>query len=137
MRDIRSRTLPHDRLEQLLLTAKEIPIHFVREHPSSIEDNTSLGADDFLPIFIYVIAKAQIPDLLALSEELQALCDPDKRMSETGYYLATLEASLQHILEANITPDSQALFPDMVKRKSDCDEGSSDEEEECKTPLRR
>ena len=137
MRDIRSRTLPHDRLEALLLTAKEIPIHFMREHSSSVDDNTSLGADDFLPIFIYVIAKAQVPDLLALSEELQALCDPDKRMSETGYYLATLEASLQHILEANITPDSQALFPDMVKRRSDCEGGSSDDEEECKTPIRR
>ena len=129
MRDIRSRTLPHDRLEALLLTAKEIPLHFQREHASSVEDNVTLGADDFLPIFIYIIARAQIPDMLALSEELQALCDPDKRMSETGYYLATLEASLQHIIEADITSESQALFPDMVKRRTSGDDSSDDEEE--------
>jgi hypothetical protein len=129
MRDIRSRTLPHDRLEALLLTAKEIPLHFQREHTSSVEDNVTLGADDFLPIFIYIIARAQIPDMLALSEELQALCDPDKRMSETGYYLATLEASLQHIIEADITSESQALFPDMVKRRTSGDDSSDDEEE--------
>lgn len=129
MRDIRSRTLPHDRLEALLLTAKEIPLHFQREHASSVEDNVTLGADDFLPIFIYIIARAQIPDMLALSEELQALCDPDKRMSETGYYLATLEASLQHIIDADITSESQALFPDMVKRRTSGDDSSDDEEE--------
>ena len=129
MRDIRARTLPHDRLEALLLTAKEIPVHFLREHSSSVEDNVTLGADDFLPIFIYIIARAQIPDMLALSEELQALCDPDKRMSETGYYLATLEASLQHIIEADITSESQALFPDMVRRRSSGDNSSDDDEE--------
>ena len=129
MRDIRARTLPHDRLEALLLTAKEIPVHFLREHSSSVEDNVTLGADDFLPIFIYITARAQIPDMLALSEELQALCDPDKRMSETGYYLATLEASLQHIIEADITSESQALFPDMVKRRSSGDDSSDDDEE--------
>ena len=124
MRDIKSKTLPHDKLEALLLTAKEIPSHFLREHPSSVADNVTLGADDFLPIFIYILARAQIPDLIALSEELQALCDPDKRMSETGYYLATLEASLQHIIEANITLESQALFPDMEKSKSGGDADS-------------
>ena len=129
MRDIRARTLPHDRLEALLHTAKEIPVHFLREHSSSVEDNVTLGADDFLPIFIYIIARAQIPDMLALSEELQALCDPDKRMSETGYYLATLEASLQHIIEADITSESQALFPDMVRRRSSGDNSSDDDEE--------
>jgi hypothetical protein len=130
MRDIRSKTLPHDRLEALLLTAKEIPIHFVREHPSSIANNVTLGADDFLPIFIYIIARANVPDIYAMSEELQALCDPDKRMSETGYYLATLEASLQHIIEANVTPESQVLFPDTRENKVESDDGSSDSDED-------
>ena len=130
MRDIRSKTLPHDRLEALLITAKEIPIHFVREHPASLANNITLGADDFLPIFIYIIARANVTDIYAMSEELQALCDPDKRMSETGYYLATLEASLQHIIEANVTSESQVLFPDTRGRKVGSDDGSSDGEDE-------
>jgi hypothetical protein len=123
LRDIRSKTLPHDRLEALLLTAKEIPLQFIREHPSTEDNTVTLGADDFLPIFIYILARAQIPNLLALNEELQALCDPDKRMSETGYYLATLEASLQHIAEADVNTESDLLFPMMrMESRYDSDE---------------
>lgn len=135
MRDIRSKTLPHDRLEALLVTAKEIPLLYVKEHQISAQNmnnSVTLGADDFLPIFIYVLARAQLPDLFSLNEELQALCDPDKRMSETGYYLATLEASLQHVIEANVTIESQVLFPEMLRSKidseSDCDSEISSEE---------
>ena len=133
MREIRSKSLPHDRLEALLLTAKEIPLLFSKEHPVNPKDrnnSVTLGADDFLPIFIYILARAQIPNLFALTEELQAMCDPDKRMSETGYYLATLEASLQHVIEANVTMESQVLFPEILRSKvgsdsdSDCDSDS-------------
>lgn len=127
LRDIKLKTLPCDRLECLLLAAKEIPLQYSKEHSydssntfqnsnSSINDgnidnnnnsnnssssnnhikssnnNSSnnrsnlmiLGGDDFLPIFIYVIVKAQINDVYALNEELQAICDPDKKISETG-----------------------------------------------------
>jgi Vacuolar sorting protein 9 (VPS9) domain len=141
LRDLRSKTLPHDRLEALLAAAKEIPELFIREHPGS---DKPLGADDFLPIFIYVLARAQIPDLLSLNEELQALCDPEKRMSETGYYLATLEASVQHIAEADVSADSEYLFPEMAETsrgkrsvsrstensRDDGDEDGDDEEED-------
>eukprot|EP00596_Hydrurales_sp_CCMP1899_P002148 CAMPEP_0119039550 /NCGR_PEP_ID=MMETSP1177-20130426/9103_1 /TAXON_ID=2985 /ORGANISM="Ochromonas sp, Strain CCMP1899" /LENGTH=481 /DNA_ID=CAMNT_0007003577 /DNA_START=1602 /DNA_END=3047 /DNA_ORIENTATION=+ len=130
MRDIRSKTLPHDRLEALLATAKEIPRQFIREHPHSPGNKCTLGADDFLPIFIYILARAQIPDLLALTEELQGICDPDKRMSETGYYLATLEASLQHIIEAEVRTDQKYLFPMLEKENNDSDTESDRSNEE-------
>jgi hypothetical protein len=107
LRDIRSHTLPHDRLQALVAAAKEIPDLFISEH---VGTDKPLGADEFLPIFIYVLVRAEIPDLLALNEELQALCDPDKRLSETGYYLATLEASIQHLVEADINNGNEALF---------------------------
>jgi len=42
------------------------------------------GADEFLPIFIYILVKSQLQHIFALNEELQGLCDPDNRMSETG-----------------------------------------------------
>ena len=139
MREVRSKSLPHDRLEALLLTAKEIPLLFLKEHPINPKDKSNsvtLGADDFLPIFIYVLARAQVPNLFALTEELQAMCDPDKRMSETGYYLATLEASLQHVIEAEVTKDSRVLFPEILRSKigsdSDSDSDSrSDSDTEC------
>ena len=58
-----------------------------------------LGGDDFLPIFVYVVVQAGIPDLRYLQTVLSALCDPDKRLSETGYYVATFEAAVEHIRE--------------------------------------
>jgi hypothetical protein len=99
LKELRSKSLPYDRIDCLLNVAKDIPRIFNEEHPN---DDKPLGADDILPIFIYVLVKAHIPNLLALNHELQCLCDPERRMSESGYYLATLEASLQHIREAKV-----------------------------------
>jgi len=40
---------------------------------------------------------SKINELSYLSILLCNLCDPDKRLSETGYYLATFEAAVEHI----------------------------------------
>ncbi|KAJ8604063.1 hypothetical protein CTAYLR_001750 [Chrysophaeum taylorii] len=96
--NIASYTLPCDKLDALLAAAKEIPNLYIAEHPGT---NAHLGADDFLPIFIYVLINANIP-LLYLKIILCALCDPDKKLSETGYYLATFEAAVQHISELEL-----------------------------------
>lgn len=137
LKDLRARTLPHDRLDALLLAAKEIPLLFMREHPGAA---APLGADEFLPIFIYVLVRAQIPHMLALNEELQALCDPDKRLSESGYYLATLEAAISHLME--VDTNSEQLFPLQQPSVDEADafgggfdhddeeEGEEDEEDE-------
>lgn len=125
LREIRRHTLPHDRLEALADVCKMIPKVFVQEHP---EAEKPLGADEFLPIFIYILAHAEVPLLLALNEELQGLCDPDKRLSETGYYLATLEASIQHLVEADV--DSGSLFPARGLGHSWDNDDDDDEEEE-------
>jgi len=89
-------TLPCDKLDTLVACANEIPALFNREHPDS--DNP-LGADEFLPIFIYVLIHSGINELVLLTTVLCSLCDPDKRLAETGYYLATFEAAVQHIRE--------------------------------------
>jgi len=107
VQQLRALTLPHDRLAALVSAAKAVPSLFMLEHP---EATRPLGADEFLPIFIYILVRAcrsshptqpALTNLLALNEEMQALCDPDLRMSESGYYLATLEAALQHLAEAD------------------------------------
>jgi hypothetical protein len=46
--------------------------------------------------------RSQILDIILINEEMQTLCDPDSRLSEAGYYLATLEASIQHILDIDV-----------------------------------
>lgn len=99
LRKIEEKSIPYDRIMALLQAAHEIPNLYKLEHVGS---ETALGADDFLPIFIYVVVRAQIKDISLINEEMQALCDPDGRMSEAGYYLATLEASIQHISDIDI-----------------------------------
>ena len=85
---IATHTLPCDKLDALLAAAKEIPALYVREHPHCVSARgvveKHLGADDFLPIFIYVLVNADIHELAYLNCVLTALCDPDKRLSETG-----------------------------------------------------
>ena len=91
LQKVRNKTLVHDRLKYFLSICLEIPALYEQEHPGNPEH---LGADEFLPIFIYILVQARIPKLLALNEELQSLVDPDQKMGETGYYLATLEAAI-------------------------------------------
>ncbi len=90
---LRQHSLPQDRLNYLIACAKEIPKIYAEEH--SYIDH--LGADEFLPIFIYVLVQARTPNLLAINAEMQALVDPEKKVGEAGYYLATLEAAIEHI----------------------------------------
>ena len=80
LKDIRSKALPFDRIECLLSVAKDIPRIYKNEHFDSKEQQKALGADDILPVFIYILVRAQIPSLLALNQELQAFCDPERRL---------------------------------------------------------
>jgi hypothetical protein len=77
----------------------------VQENASSVvtpphsECPEHISADDMFPIFIYLIVSSNLPfGLFALSHELNVLCDPQVKMSEAGYILATLEASVQHLM---------------------------------------
>jgi len=89
-------SIPFDKLQLLVAAAKQIPEIYRKEHPDA---SISLGADDMLPIFIYCLAMSKIRRLSTLSKELENVCDSECRVSEIGYYTATLEASLQHILD--------------------------------------
>ena len=58
-----------------------------------------VSADDFLPMFTYVLAQAAIPTLLIVKELMVCLVDDEEAYGECGYYMATLEASTQHLVE--------------------------------------
>jgi hypothetical protein len=93
---IKEKVTPYDRLQMLLTAAAEIPRQYSTER---INADKSIGADDILPIFIYCLVMSKNKTLYSLSKELESLCDPHCRVSEMGYYVATLEASLQYIHE--------------------------------------
>jgi len=56
-----------------------------------------VSADDFLPLFTYVVVQANLPQLLVVKEIIGALGGEEDTYGECSYYLATLEASTQHI----------------------------------------
>ena len=58
-----------------------------------------VSADDFLPMFTYVLVQAAIPQLLLVKELMVCLVDDEEAYGECGYYMATLEASTQHLIE--------------------------------------
>jgi hypothetical protein len=69
---------------------------------SKAQDEDVLSGDDFLPIFIYVIVHSDLEAPILTQVLLNRLCDPEKRRSESGYYLATFEAALHHILSLEL-----------------------------------
>jgi hypothetical protein len=93
--------IPTDKLQLLVMSAKLIPVVYSREHPThgTSSTNQGLGADDLLPIFIYCLVRSQLAHhLLIISQELDSLCDEEDRVSETGYYLTTLQGALFHLM---------------------------------------
>ncbi|XP_069064310.1 ras and Rab interactor 3 [Pleurodeles waltl] len=57
----------------------------------------SYGADDFLPVLMYVLARSNVTDLLLDVEYMMELMDPALQLGEGSYYLTTTYGALEHI----------------------------------------
>jgi hypothetical protein len=71
------------------------------EHPCT-RGHSSLGADDFLPIFIYCVVNAGIDRPCALCALLKHLCNYLQQIGEVGYYLSSFEATIMYIHEMDL-----------------------------------
>jgi len=60
-----------------------------------------LGADDLFPVFVFVLVQSDLwkgGEMLILREVLTGLANPERqRWSASAYYVATLEAAIEHI----------------------------------------
>jgi len=69
--------------------------------PSKIDERPPLGADDLFPIFVYMLVQSDLwkgGGLVVLRELLSGLANPERqRWSASAYYVATLEAAIEHI----------------------------------------
>ena len=52
-----------------------------------------LGADDLVPIFIFVLCQSGLVTPLRDKDLLWALCHPDQLYGEAGYYLTVYESA--------------------------------------------
>lgn len=96
-------TLPSDKLDALVAAVREVHACYRREHGEAI--GLHLGADDFLPVFIYVVSQCGISRLLSLKNLLGGLADPSRMMSEAGYCLASLEGAIEYLLRLDETAE--------------------------------
>jgi hypothetical protein len=98
-------TLPCVKLRAIVDAAREINRLYQEEQQTS----TPLGADDFLPIFIFCVVRADMERPCALCVLLQTLCDKLNRIGEIGYFLASFQAAIAHITELDLTQDRNLL----------------------------
>ena len=65
---------------------------------SGVDMDSAMSADDFLPLFTYAVIHAAPPNILLAKELIVHLMDPSDSISERGYYVASLQAALSHIM---------------------------------------
>ena len=66
------------------------------EHRQKAGDKPRVvAADEFTPIFIFVISRSGARQLCTLAELLWQLADPQQLSGELGYYLSQLSSALQ------------------------------------------
>jgi hypothetical protein len=78
------------------------------------EDGSTCGADDFLPLFIWVVLKAKVPNLFAHCDYIEAFLNPARLMAKDGYCLMNLRSALIFIKE--LSAESVSMDPDLFQR---------------------
>lgn len=108
LREVERLVLPSDKLRALVATARAIcrVYEIVQVHLTG-QAAKPLGADDFFPIFAFVVCRAQLRAPMRLCALIHNLAQPQMLGGEAGYYLTVLEAALEHLqtmgCDANLT----------------------------------
>uniref|UniRef100_A0AAV1T1W0 VPS9 domain-containing protein n=1 Tax=Peronospora matthiolae TaxID=2874970 RepID=A0AAV1T1W0_9STRA len=95
---IDERTLPTDKIQELLRSALEI-FKSCGEKNLEWHDNSALTADEYLPIHIYVVVKSGLKRPLATKELLGSMIHPSLMLGEVGYFLTMFEVALKYIAD--------------------------------------
>lgn len=88
-----------------------------QSRPSSHQQHSSspAGADDFLPLFIWVVLRAQVPQLYSNCEFIHAYLSPARLMGKAGYCLINLESAVAFL--THITPEYVSMDAKEFDRK--------------------
>lgn len=65
------------------------------------EDSGHAGADDFLPVFILVVLRANVSRLISNCEYIEHYRNRADLMSKSGYCFANLRSAVEFILTAD------------------------------------
>jgi hypothetical protein len=109
-------TLPCAKLRAIVEAARELSVLYHSQNSSEAEDDLNIqdmqhiGADDFLPMFIFCVVQAEMDRPCALCVLLRTLCDRINRIGEIGYFLASFEAAITHIQELDLAEEGDEML---------------------------
>ncbi|XP_069714797.1 ras and Rab interactor 3 isoform X1 [Phaenicophaeus curvirostris] len=83
---------PEKKIAILLKSCKLIYDSMTQGNPGKL-----YGADDFLPVLMYVLARSNLTEVLLNVEYMMELMDPALQLGEGSYYLTTTYGALEHI----------------------------------------
>ncbi|DBB04146.1 hypothetical protein WJX77_002566 [Trebouxia sp. C0004] len=86
-------------------------------HNAGIKDNEARGADDFLPVLIYVVIHANPPQLASNLEYIQRFRMHSRMVSESAYFFTQLYSAasfIETINSSSLTMDSDEFVARMI-----------------------
>ncbi|XP_061467975.1 ras and Rab interactor 3 isoform X2 [Rhineura floridana] len=83
---------PEKKISILLKSCKLIYDSMTQGNPGKL-----YGADDFLPVLMYVLARSNLPEVLLNVEYMMELMDPALQLGEGSYYLITTYGAVELI----------------------------------------
>ncbi|KAF4028370.1 Vacuolar sorting protein 9 (VPS9) domain [Phytophthora infestans] len=113
-------SLPSEKAAVLVEVARCIYETHAREHGSKVDRKgktvqpTLMAADDFLPIFIFVLARCQLRSVIVARHLISETMITALMIGETGYYATMLEAAIGYIAAF----DGAAKADEMANRNS-------------------
>ncbi|XP_043930586.1 ras and Rab interactor 3 isoform X2 [Protopterus annectens] len=99
---------PEKKIATLLKTCK-----LIYESMSLGNPGRSFGADDFLPVLMYVLAQSDLTSLFMDVEYMMELMDPSLQLGEGSYYLTTTYGAVEHIRNYDKLPVTRQLSMDV------------------------
>ena len=119
LRKVVKRKSPLEKMQTIANVSIEITecINVFWNGRDSIVSSTllNLDADDIMSIFIYVIIKAKIYDLLIHSKMIKEFTTSITKSTMMGYYYVTLEASIMFLFDVKDTKSLSKLTNEQVK----------------------
>lgn len=123
LRKMNSMRAPGEKIECVIKCVTIIfrSLSLARVKQEAVETNkdrsnpTFAGADDFLPLFIWVVLTSRVPSLFSNCEYIQMFLSPARLMSKSGYCLINLRSAIEFV--SYIEPSSINIDPEFFAQQ--------------------
>jgi hypothetical protein len=102
LRDLTREMLPADKLA-IVLRCMQAIVSTIKQECAAADNNSGsddvldIGADDLLPILIFVVVQSGIYSIDSQCQYMWSLAAPDDLRGEKGYYLTMLSSAVDYL----------------------------------------